>query len=192
MSQTVWFTSDNHFGHANIVHHCDRPFKSHEEMDETMIKNWNERVKPGEHVYHVGDLALYRVPGGEARRKAVDTLVGRLNGQIHLIYGNHDHQETKHCKRLAEVTPYKDIVVAEQKIILCHYAFKTWHGSHRGSWNLHGHSHGSLPRDYNAKQLDVGVDCWNFRPISFEEIREEMKKHVFKPVDHHQERQEEM
>jgi calcineurin-like phosphoesterase family protein len=178
----IYFSSDHHLGHANIIGYTGRPFKTIKEMDDALIENWNQKVKLGDTVYHIGDFALVRTP------QEVMNYVRRLNGQIHLIYGNHDRfvkQKRPDNYGFAEITPYKEIRVGEQKIVLCHYAFKTWRGSHRGTWNLHGHSHGSLPRDFTQKQFDVGVDCWNYFPISYEEVAKEMEKHKFVPVDHH-------
>ena len=86
------------------------------------------------------------------------------------------------------------IDVGDQKIVLCHYAMLTWNGMHRGSWMLHGHSHGSLPSDPRARRVDVGVDAVsdgeapNYRPISFDELVPIMMKRTFEPVDHHEER----
>lgn len=178
---TIWFTSDTHFGHTNIIKYCNRPFQSAQEMDEKMIAKWNARVKPDDLVYHIGDFSLVR------DRDQVENYIRRLTGHIHLVHGNHDRQQVLDARGFASrPTPYKEIKVGEQKIILCHYAFKVWNGSHRGSWNLHGHSHGNLDRDFKRKQLDVGVDCWNYQPISFEEIQQEMAKHKSESVDHHE------
>lgn len=60
-----------------------------------------------------------------------------------------------------------------------------WNRSHHGSWALHGHSHGSLPVNYEARTFDVGTMCWGYRPISFVEVAQEMQKHTFVPVDNH-------
>jgi len=179
---TIWFTSDLHLGHANIIKYCERPFADITAMDEGLIANWNARVKPGDVVYCIGDFALVREP------QQVLNYVRRLHGQIHLIHGNHDRfvkQKRTDNYGFAEILTYKEIKPTDTKIVLCHYAFKTWNGSHRGSWNLHGHSHGNMPRDLKMRQLDVGVDVWNYRPISLEEVAEEMKKSVFTPIDHH-------
>lgn len=178
---TIWFTSDTHFGHANIIKFVGRPFKSAEEMDEIIIERWNERVRPGDSVYHLGDFALMQKTTAE-----VEAYVKRLRGQKFLIQGNHDHKRTRKAKGFQEVTPYKEIGVGDQRIILMHYAMKVWNRSHHGSWQLHGHSHGSLPRDFERKQLDVGVDSWDYRPLSFEEVSKEMGRHTFVPVDHHE------
>ena len=117
---TIWFTSDTHFGHANIIKFVGRPFKSVEEMDETIIERWNECVRPGDSVYHLGDFALMQRTTAE-----VEEYVKRLRGQKFLIYGNHDHKRTRKAKGFQEITPYKEIGVGEQRIILMHYAMKS-------------------------------------------------------------------
>lgn len=181
-TMNIWFTSDTHFGHAKIIQYCNRPFASVEEMDEKLIENWNARVGKGDTVYHLGDFSLAK------DHRKIPEYLRSLNGQIHLIYGNHDAKRLQFLKGFADLKPYKEIKVGEQKIILCHYAFRVWNKIHYGSWNLYGHSHGSLKRDFTIKQFDVGVDVWNYAPLSFEEVAEEMKKSTFAPVDHHQER----
>ncbi len=77
---TVWFTSDTHFAHRNVIEFCKRPFASIEEMDEEIIRRWNERVEPGDRVYHLGDFAF-----GDH-----DPYLSRLNGMKNLVIGNHD------------------------------------------------------------------------------------------------------
>ncbi len=181
----IWFTSDTHFGHARILEYCKRPFKDVEEMDAELIRRWNARVQRGDTVYHLGDFSLAK----DATK--ITATLERLNGQIHLITGNHDAKRIKQLQGFADVKAYKEIKVGEQTIVLCHYAFRVWNKSHYGSWNLHGHSHGSLKRDFTMKQLDVGVDCWNYAPISFDEVAKEMEKSTSAPVDHHQDREDE-
>lgn len=190
----LFFTSDTHYGHANIIRYCNRPFGSPEEMHETMIERWNSKVKPGDVVYHIGDFAMRMgVP-------EVETIVRRLQGEVHLVLGNHDlkNKSVLRACGFAEKVPYKELKVGEQKIVMCHYPFLTWNKSHHGSWDLHGHCHGTLkPRscpfcqkteESTARRMDVGVDCWNFYPISFEEVRQQMEKVKFSPVDHHEEK----
>jgi calcineurin-like phosphoesterase family protein len=152
-------------------------------MHEALVVNWNARVKRGDRVYHLGDFALKMgVP-------EVESILRRLNGEKFLIWGNHD-QKNKSVMRangFVERVPYKEIKVGEQKIVMCHYPFVTWNGSYRGSWSLHGHCHGNLVRNMSARRLDVGVDCWNYAPLSFDEVAAEMGKVAFKAVDHHEE-----
>lgn len=177
---TIFFTSDTHYGHRNIIEYCQRPFSSTEEMDEAMIERWNGVVQPGDTVYHLGDFSFH------TDRKVIETVLTRLKGQKHLILGNHDEKRpARDNSHWASVGHYKRIKIGERRIVLMHYAMKVWHGSHKGAWQLYGHSHGSLGRDFTRMHFDVGVDCWNFTPISYEQVCDEMKRHSFVPVDHH-------
>jgi calcineurin-like phosphoesterase family protein len=181
MTQQVWFTSDTHFGHANIVTYSGRPFADVNEMDEALVLNWNAVVKPGDVVYHVGDFAL-------CDAEIATKIVKRLAGQKYLVFGNHDKRLRKDKSFLENwiwAKDLADITVGEQRVVLMHYAMRVWNQSHRGAWQLHGHSHGSLKEDPHLLQADVGVDCWDQRPVSFEEIATKMAKKDYQPVDHH-------
>lgn len=180
MSQ-ILFTSDSHFGHANIIKYCSRPFAHLTEMHEALIERWNKKVQPGDVVYHIGDFAL-RIDVPE-----VEGILRRLNGEKHLILGNHDlkNKGVLRARGFVEQVSYKEIKIGDQKIVMCHYPFLTWNKSHHGSFSLHGHCHGTLPRDMSARRLDVGVDCWNYEPLSYDEIVAEMAKVTWKPIDHH-------
>lgn len=182
----VFFTSDTHYGHANIIKHSKRPFRDVAEMDEAMIRNWNAVVRPGDLVYHLGDFAFC-----EANRAT--WIASRLAGQKYLVFGNHDKHLRKDKAFLAQwiwARDYAEIKVGDQKINLMHYAMLVWNGSHRGAWQLFGHSHGSIKDDPHALRLDVGVDVWNFEPVSFENLRVVMGRKTFAPVDHHGRRDE--
>lgn len=148
-------------------------------MDETIISNWNSIVTPGDEVYHLGDFAFNK------RSDKVDEILRRLNGQVHLIYGNHDKGPMKQAKGFVTKSDIKRVKVGDTRLILCHYAMRVWNQSHRGTYHLYGHSHGTLLDDPNALSCDVGVDCWNFTPVSIEQIKEVMSKKTFKPIDHH-------
>ncbi len=177
MIPNYWFTADTHFGHKNVIKHANRPFTSIEEMDEALIANWNSLVKPGDQIYHLGDFAFLPVA-------QIHQILKRLNGELHLILGNHD--EPKVFAGFANsIKDTKTIKVGDQKIFLSHYAHRVWNCSHYGAWNLHGHSHGTLPRLPGYKQLDVGVDCFYFKPVHFEEIKVIMDQVEFAPVEHH-------
>jgi len=172
----IWFTSDTHFNHKNCLL-FRKQFASLDEMNDLMIERWNERVRPGDRVYHLGDFALG--PVEEARK-----IAERLNGQIYLIRGNHERVAEK-LDRWIWIKDYFGLKVGDQKIYLCHYAFRTWNCMHHGSWHLHGHSHGSLPELETSRSFDVGVDCWEFRPISYDQVAAKMGRKRFEPVDHH-------
>lgn len=85
----TWFISDTHFNHTNIIKYCDRPFSDVNEMNEKIIRNWNERIMPNDLVFHLGDFGLFR------GNKEPGSVLNRLNGHIYLIRGNHDHTDTR-------------------------------------------------------------------------------------------------
>lgn len=174
---SIYFTSDTHFGHFNIIKYCNRPFSTSEEMDNIMINNWNEVVQPEDEVFHLGDFSLGSNPASY--------YLDRLNGKINLIVGNHEKSALREKNRFYSINDLLEVSVEKQRIVLCHYAMKVWNKSHHGSWHLYGHSHGTLPDDPNALSLDIGVDCWNYRPVSIYQIRERMAKKDYKPSDHH-------
>lgn len=178
---TIWFTSDTHYGHRRVIEYAGRPFTDVDMMNNEMIRRWDERVKPGDLVYHLGDFAL-------CEAGTATTIAKSLRGQKYIVWGNHDKGLRKDAKFVGQWIWNRDLTQIEvegQKIILCHYAMKTWNQMHRGSWQLYGHSHGSLPDDPASLQLDVGVDCWDYAPVSFEQIKQRMAQKKFVPVDHH-------
>lgn len=175
----VFFTSDTHFGHANIIRYSNRPFKSVLEMDECLINNWNKKVSKDDIVYHLGDFCFGRF------YEDVERYRSKLNGSIHLIKGNHDKFKTLFRNNFASVQNFREEIIFGQKITFCHYAMKVWNCSHYGAWQLYGHSHGSLPDDPSSLSFDVGVDCFNYSPISFGEVQVIMSKKTFKSIDHH-------
>ena len=161
------FTADQHFGHQAIIEMCKRPFTSVEEMDEALIVNWNAVVARNDNVWVVGDFA-YRI---ELKRKRA--IFNRLNGSKHLVPGNHDKSDTLSLA-WASVNKIRQIVVDGQKLVLCHYALRTWPASRRGAIHLYGHSHGMLPG--NSQSTDVGVDCWAYRPVTLVQIKEALER----------------
>jgi calcineurin-like phosphoesterase family protein len=168
-AEEVMFTADQHFGHENIIKFCERPFKDVNHMNEVMVERWNNAVEPGQTVFHLGDFA-YR--GGV---DFVKRTLARLNGNVILIQGNHDHRRTLDFFRA--VHDMAEVTVGDQRIIMCHYGMRVWNHSFRGSWHLYGHSHGTLPARQDRKELDIGVDCWNFSPVTFWEIEGAMSDH---------------
>jgi calcineurin-like phosphoesterase family protein len=164
----LFFTADEHYGHRNIIDFCKRPFSSIEEMKETIIERHNKKVPRGGRVIHIGDM-FWRTFGLDAAHE----VLSRLNGQQYYVYGNHD-ELIEGSKQLQDRFVYvKDVAEIKvdklPKIVAFHYALRVWNGSHRGSWHLYGHSHGDLPEN-GSLSFDVGVDCWNFEPVSLEEV----------------------
>ncbi len=172
------FAADTHFGHANILRYqaATRPFKDLNHMHEVIIANWNRVVKPADTVYHLGDFGF-----GPAVRLARK----RLNGKIRLILGNHDKFGLEDAGIFESIDTLKLVDVDGQRIVLCHYAMRTWQFQSKGSFQLFGHSHGNLPDDPYLLSCDVGVDCWSMTPVSMSQLRERMSHKTWQPVDHH-------
>lgn len=159
----VWFTADTHFGHAGALSLYRRPFASVAAMDAAMVERWNETVGPDDDVWHLGDFALRTTAAAAA------ALLDALRGRKHLITGNNDPPEITALPGWSSVQAYAEITVEDRRLVLCHYAFRTWNGMAKGALNLHGHSHGRLKP--LPRQTDVGVDVHDFRPIPTSRLR---------------------
>ena len=181
MAENIFFTADTHFGHERLLTlGAGRPFACAEEMTEALIERWNARVRRSDRIYHLGDFSF--LPQSDTA-----TVIDRLNGQLHVIQGNHDRTlDSGHIqRRLASYQQYKELRIGTQRLVLFHFPVLSWHHAHRGSWHLHGHCHGTLPEDPAIPRMDVGVDCTGFAPISFEEVAERLSGREWTPVDHH-------
>lgn len=180
----IWFTSDQHYYHENVIRYCNRPYKTVEEMNEDLVRRHNEVVKPGDTVYHLGDFSL--------SHRAVTVFLHRLNGEHHLIAGNHDHCHPLHYKKdtkgeqmrkLYHEAGFKSIKlthsmeIAGQSVTMCHLPlsvdqydrprFKNYRPDTEG-WLLCGHVHQHWK--VRGKQINVGVDVWDYRPVHLKEI----------------------
>ena len=159
----IYFTSDSHFSHANILKYCNRPFTDVHHMNTVLTNNWNSIIDQNDTVYFLGDFAMSNYP---------EKYFDRLNGKKHLVVGNHDKKNTVNLPWESKSDLLK-INVDGQIIVLCHYSMRVWDRSHHGSWHLFGHSHGKLP-PYGLS-FDVGVDANNYSPISFNEVKTKIK-----------------
>lgn len=173
----TYITSDTHFGHLNIIKYCNRPFKDVEEMEWKLIENWNSVVGTSDEIYHLGDFAM----GGNLDER-VPKILARLNGIKHLIRGNHDKRATANPVLWATVTEGARMILSRNReVMLRHYnpQFEKpeWEGKDRGVVLLHGHSHGNHHGyEPGIGYLDVGVDCWNYFPISMDKAVETAQK----------------
>lgn len=181
----IYFTSDTHFFHNNIIRFCNRPYSSVEEMNEDLITRWNNVVQPEDEVYHLGDVGL-------GSPKKLTSILQRLNGKIYLIKGNHEKAalRSSNADRFEWVKDYytmwQEVEGKKQFIVLFHYPIVSWHRAHYNSWMLFGHTHNNYQPEY-GKTMDVGVDnpLCNYAPISLDDIARYMKLREFKAVDHH-------
>lgn len=169
----IFFTSDTHFGHENIIKYVDN--RSHytgvHEMNSDMIDTWNNIVSHDDIVYHLGDFAL-------GDKTDAQDILNRLNGRIKIVYGNHNtcgkFLTGKHIEHLGmyhEFNPkgfhqFRNINLS--KVCLFHFPIESWNKAHYGSVHLHGHTH--QPEQVTMQnRIHVGWDAWN-HPVSFREI----------------------
>lgn len=164
-----WFTSDYHLGHANIIDYCKRPFKTLEEMEEVIIRNHNDRVKPEDTVFFIGDFYFKNSSGGkkgEGELIKADEYIKKLNGKFVFILGNHDKNNSlKTCLRSAVIK------LGGEEIFLVHDPIN-FNKNYR--INLVGHVHEKwkiqFENDMNNICINVGCDQWGFKPINIQEI----------------------
>ena len=160
-----WFTSDTHFGHKNVLIHCNRPFSDIQEHDEELIRRWNEVVHPKDTVYHLGDICF----GGKEYTKDI---ISRLNGQLVLIIGNHDHQSARYYIECGAHDVFQWKEIKDLRYYITHYPFchKLYSFDNEGfNWKvLHGHTHAKTCREegLGTALINVGVDAWNYYPVS--------------------------
>lgn len=181
----MFFISDLHFSHANCLAFDNRPFKTIEEHDAEIIKRWNDTVDIDDDVYILGDISW-------ANPTKTAELISRLNGNKHLIIGNHDRKllKSKTVRDLfVEITDYKEIQLQGGKgIILSHYPIPCFNHHYYGWYHLYGHVHISFEwnmmqrvkyemealYDKECNMYNVGcmVSYMNYTPRTLEEIIE--------------------
>lgn len=167
----IYFTSDLHFYHDNIIKHTNRSFHNSEEMNKSLIKKWNEKISAKDDVYILGDFTM---KGPDLATE----ILRQLKGKKHLIRGNHDRfalNPAFDTSQFVSITDYAEINYNNTHFILFHYPIVEWNGYFKGSISLHGHQHHHV--DYNYKNLqdgirryDVGVDANFMSPVSADDI----------------------
>lgn len=161
----IFFTSDEHFDHHNVLKYCNRPFKDTNEMNSTIISNFNSVVPKNAITFHGGDFYL----GSLNREQVNHEIIARMNGTHVFMNGNHD----KWLKNDPKIPDLLEIVIDGITIVLSHFCLRTWSKSHFNSWHLFGHSHGTL--EPIGKSWDMGVDKNNFFPLSFDQVKSIME-----------------
>ena len=176
----MYFTSDTHFNHSNILKYEleNRKFSTVEEMNEAIIRVWNETIQPEDTVYHLGDFAF----GNSSK---VEGILDRLNGNIILIRGNHDNKEflteLRNHEKVKLVKDYIEFKYKKILFVLFHYPIHEWNGCHRGAIHLYGHVH-DRGNVIGGKSMNVGVDT-RMKPYHIDEIIKLMEDKPLK--DHH-------
>ncbi len=159
---TIWFTADQHLGHEEIITHCKRPFKNAKVMDESIIKNHNEIVKPNDDVYILGDFSMKT----KNQRGDYERYTKRLNGRLHLIMGNHDIKDMRFYSEVGFYSVHYPYLEVEEFVCVHDPALSQMN---RDIQFLCGHIHDLFSNLKNT--LNVGVDVCNFKPLSIDNIR---------------------
>lgn len=198
-TQNIFFCSDLHTSHKNVIRYDNRPFKDVDEMHAEIIKRWNSVVDENDIVFYLGDFSM-------GRSDTAKWIAHSLMGKIHFIMGNHDKmKDIVKLGRFESIHPYgceiwikdEDVKSARgsggyQQMILSHYPILSWNRAHHGSFHLHGHCHGSMmknmPDYYKRKVMDVGVNCIDYTPISYTQVKDIMGKREGSKsrIDHHE------
>ena len=187
----IFFTSDTHINHNNVIKLCNRPFADIIEHDSEIIRRHNSVVKDADDIWDLGDV------GYRCSAQYLVHCLKQMNGKRHVIMGNHD----KPLRQAYNQGLLKDLIdsgkleivggdtaindstlsiskmlnIEGQRVFVSHYAYKTWPGAFRGAIMLYGHSHGNLTES-KYKSFDVGVDSHNFYPWSWIEIIDKLKQ----------------
>lgn len=182
---TIWFSSDLHLDHANIIRFCNRPFSNVREMNEFLLDIHNKYVKSSDHWYNLGDVTLRR--GGRIDREWFINTLKKFNGHKRLILGNHDHLPIKtYCEAFEKVYgTWRGI----DNILLSHIPI---HPSSMGaaSANVHGHIHNNQPSSFPPviridkktqkvsyhPYVNISVEVTDYRPLSLEELKDRVNK----------------
>ena len=155
----VFVTADTHFGDEEALQ-CRRQWGSVEEMDESLIVNWNADVKSGDFVIVVGDLAV---------RRHLHYL-GVLNGKKILIRGHCDLLSRDSAAHFEEIHDVVEKKVGDRSVVFSHFPLQTWSSE---AIHIHGHTHGQTLEQ--PGRLDVGCDVWGYRPVHWDVISEKLK-----------------
>lgn len=167
-----YYTADLHLFHTNMIKYENRPFRNATEMNEAIIKAWNEKVKPQDEVYILGDFGF--CTGEEA-----NACLTRMNGRKYLIKGNHDKflNDTNFNRSLfGWIRDYFVVYDGNDKVVLCHYPIAVWDCEHHGALHFYGHVHSNTDNRHPAlaylkNAYNVGVDMIGYAPLSLQEIR---------------------
>lgn len=163
----IYLTADTHFNHNNILHLCNRPFKDIEDMNNTLVRNINNKINKNDDLYILGDFMFSR------DIRDYRKMLKRLNGKIHIVLGNHDNKQfftqLKNEKLVEEVRESLFIKDTNVKIFCSHFPYLEWAGFYHNTYHAFGHVHGNISVEVK-NSLDVGVDSNFYSPVSINEF----------------------
>lgn len=164
---TIYFTSDLHLGHKNILKLSNRPFGEIEHHDDTIIDNYNKIVSNDDVCYILGDISWNQ--SYDSYKK----IFNRLNGKKYIIIGNHDNKQNLiRCQKEGLIISVKEsqiIQINNDRVFLSHYPYREWGGYYKNAYHLYGHTHGKID-DYK-QSTEISCDVWEYEPVSWEEVK---------------------
>jgi calcineurin-like phosphoesterase family protein/2'-5' RNA ligase len=161
--EKIYFFSDTHFDHRNIIRYCRRPFHSTREMNHELLTNWNDVIGENDTIYFLGDMSYGR------RRHPIDYWLGKLNGNVNYIRGNHD----------IDIITRAAIIPARYGIQYNDYKFLLMHDPYRplgyDGWIIHGDKHNNSLKRYpfinqKTKTINVSAELVNYTPLSLSRL----------------------
>ena len=168
-SGRVWLTADTHFGDADIIRYCGRPYRSAEDMDRDLVARWNARVGKNDVVWHLGDF-------GSGGKEDIAKVFRQLNGDKRIVLGNHDAEGVKFYYEIGFSKVYDMPVLFEGFFVLSH-APVGWVSSGLPFANVFGHVHNSeLYRTFTARSACVCVERWGYGPAAWDDVLAGMRK----------------
>ncbi len=165
----ILFTADPHYGHDMIIVHCNRPFRTAKQMDNTQIRNHNLVVSPDDDVYIAGDFSMY----GSTHVDILRNYVRKLNGRLHLIGGNHDIDGYRLYEKIGFTSIHYPYLEVEEYVVVHDPALSQV--NNRDRMFVGGHIHDMFKTMKNF--INVGVDVMDFTPVSIDKVRE-IEKHM--------------
>ena len=165
----IYFTSDLHLGHRGIISMQERPFDTVDEMDRTLLTNYNAVVRKDDTVYILGDICHH------LQVETANEVIRRMNGKKYLLIGNHDKKYDPNL--FVDIRDFMTLSLNGTYFALMHYPMLSWPKKSSGSIQLHGHIHARMDyniknRDEGIRRYDVGVDANNYYPVSLNKIME--------------------
>jgi calcineurin-like phosphoesterase family protein len=162
---SIWFISDCHFNHENIIKYCDRPYKTVDEMNSQLIKNWNYWIKNDDLVYNLGDFCL-------GNKATIASFVSKLNGRKFLILGNHDRYKPRDYMDMGFEWVSRFPIIYDEFVILSHEPVFL-NGNSQPYFNLHGHTHNSEPLfdQLTPWHMNISIENTEYLPINYNKIK---------------------
>jgi len=164
----IWFTADYHLFNENVIEYCKRPYKNSQHMNKVLIMNYNRLVSVDDTVYFLGDLSLK----GIEFKPSLNALVGKMNGEKHLILGNHDRLSVRDYLEMGFESVHSSLDLDLEGLRLVHDPTIAY--TYPSQIFLAAHVHTLYVTYKNI--INVGVDAWNYNPVSLEQIRDLVKK----------------